>query len=111
MKTRFYILSALILSCFFGFAQPKIKLDTFSRSYPNPVEVVNDGSTSRIFVVGQTGLIFVLDSNGAKLDTFLDIRSKVQTSSEEGLLGLAFPPQYTTNGYFYTYYTKKGTTD
>src|SRR4051812_39664315 len=111
MKKSFYISFALIFSFFASFAQPKIKLDTFSRSYPAPIDVENDGSTTRVFVVCQTGLIFVLDSNGVKLDTFADLRSKVQSSGEEGLLGFAFHPNYASNGYFYTYYTKKNTTD
>jgi glucose/arabinose dehydrogenase len=111
MKMKFYILSALLFSGFIALSQPKIKLDTFSRSYAGAVDIANDGSTSRIFVVAQSGIIYVLDSNGVKLDTFMDIRSRVQTANEEGLLGLAFHPDYANNGYFYVFYTKKNQTD
>ena len=71
----------------------------------------NDGSTKRMFIVQQNGIIWTLDSNGAKLDSFIDLRTKVQYSpnSEQGLLGMAFHPDYQNNGYFYTYYTVKST--
>lgn len=94
-------------------AQPKIKLDTFTLSVPKPADITNDGFTSRLFIADQNGRIFVYDSIGVKLDTFLDIRTKVQYTNggEQGLLGIAFHPDYKNNGYFYVYYTKKNTTD
>jgi glucose/arabinose dehydrogenase len=61
----------------------------------------------RIFVVSQTGTIWVV-RGGRKLPTpFLDIRSQVQDSGEQGLLGLAFAPDYAQSGLFYIYYTGK----
>ncbi len=107
----------LSILLFFGWsilcAQPKIKLDTFALGYPKPVGIENDGYTSRLFVLDQTGRIFVLDSLGNKLDTFLDIRNSVQyiNNGEQGLLGLAFHPDYRNNGYFYVYHTIKNTTN
>jgi glucose/arabinose dehydrogenase len=61
----------------------------------------------RIFVVGQGGTIWVV-RGGRKLGTpFLDIRSQVQNSGEQGLLGLAFAPDYAQSGLFYIYFTGK----
>jgi glucose/arabinose dehydrogenase len=61
----------------------------------------------RLFVVGQTGKIFVV-RGGRKLPTpFLDITSQVTAGGEQGLLGLAFPPDYATSGLFYIYFTGK----
>lgn len=111
MHSKIYIFIAFIFSCIFSFAQPKIKLDTFAIGYSAPIDIANDGFSSRVFIAQQNGIIWTVDSNGTKLDTFLDIRSKVQYSSEEGFLGLAFHPDFQHNGYFYTYYTKKNTTD
>lgn len=111
MNSRHYTLLSFIFLFNFSFAQPKIKLDTFARGFSSLIDVTNDGFTSRIFAAQQNGIIWVLDSNGVKLDTFLDIRTKVQNSGEEGLLGITFHPDYQHNGYFYTYYTKKNTTD
>jgi glucose/arabinose dehydrogenase len=59
----------------------------------------------RIFVVGQGGRIDVVRA-GRKLPTpFLDIRSRVTAGGEQGLLGLAFAPDYASSGLFYVYYT------
>ncbi len=61
----------------------------------------------RIFVVGQAGQIDVV-RGGRKLPTpFLDIRSRVLSGGEQGLLGLAFAPDYAHSGLFYVYYTGK----
>ncbi|HEV7496143.1 PQQ-dependent sugar dehydrogenase [Baekduia sp.] len=63
----------------------------------------------RIFVVGQGGEIDVVRV-GRKLSTpFLDIRSQVTAGGEQGLLGLAFAPDYARSGLFYVYFTGKDT--
>lgn len=76
----------------------------------NPVELTapNDG-TNRIFVVSVKGTIHVFanDAATATKSTFLDISSKVTASGEMGLLGLAFSPDYKTNGYFYVNYVRR----
>ena len=61
----------------------------------------------RIFVVGQAGQIDVVRA-GRKLPApFLDIRNRVTSGGEQGLLGLAFAPDYARSGLFYVYYTGK----
>ncbi|AMV19287.1 PQQ-dependent sugar dehydrogenase [Planctomyces sp. SH-PL14] len=86
------------------------------RAFPNltferPVELTapNDGS-HRNFVLEQKGRILVFDdrddAKGAA--TFLDLRDVVLSKgNEEGLLGLAFHPQYRENGQFFVYYSTK----
>ncbi len=67
------------------------------------------GRPGEMFVLDQRGLIQVLNlSTGAFNPTpFLDIQSLVDdTANEQGLLGLAFDPDYATNGYFYVNYTR-----
>ncbi|HET7462959.1 MAG TPA: PQQ-dependent sugar dehydrogenase, partial [Longimicrobium sp.] len=60
---------------------------------------------ARLFVVEQTGRIRVIQ-NGAVLPTpFLDVRGKITSGGERGLLSVAFHPHYATNGFFYVYYT------
>jgi len=64
--------------------------------------------SNRIFVVEKKGRILVLKNNHATKTSkvFLDIRAKVSTdSNEEGLLGLAFDPDYATNGFIFIYYS------
>src|SRR5207249_6105264 len=61
--------------------------------------------TGRLFVVEQPGLIHVI-RNGTLLATpFLDIRSLVSSTGEQGLLGMAFDPSYSQNGWFFVDYT------
>ena len=78
-------------------------------SFTRPVDLQHSNDNSnRLFVVEQEGLISVFknEASVSAKKTFLDIRSKVEDSgNEEGLLGLAFHPQYKTNGYFYVNYT------
>lgn len=68
-----------------------------------------DGS-GRLFTAIQRGAVYVFpnDVNVAQAKLFLDIRSKVQDwrkDNEEGLLGLAFHPNYPKNGEFFVYYS------
>jgi glucose/arabinose dehydrogenase len=65
----------------------------------------------RLFVVAQTGQIWILLPDGSLvphpfLDIAFDAPGPVQFGGEQGLLGLAFHPAYATNGQFYTFYTK-----
>lgn len=78
-------------------------------SFARPVDLQHSGdNTNRIFVVEQAGVISVIPNSasvGAK-KTFLDITARVNDNgNEEGLLGLAFHPNYESNGYFYVNYT------
>ena len=63
------------------------------------------GDNSRLFIVEKGGLIRII-KNGTLLGIpFLDILNLVSTGSEQGLLGLAFDPNYIANGRFYASYT------
>jgi len=76
--------------------------------FANPIFVTAPpGDTSRLFVVERAGRIRIVDlATGTLLPTpFLDISPMVRTGSERGLLGLAFHPQYATNGLFYIHYS------
>ena len=96
---------------------PSFSQVSFENAFSNvtfefPVEIQNTGTSGddRLFVVGQGGIIYVLDNEvtTGTTKTFLDIRSDVlfNVGQELGLLGLAFHPNYQTNGYCYVYYTK-----
>lgn len=74
---------------------------------PLSIQHAGDG-TNRLFVVEQAGTISVFpnDPEITERDIFLDIESRVtDVSNEQGLLGLAFHPDFETNGYFYVNYT------
>jgi hypothetical protein len=61
---------------------------------------------SRLFITQRSGVIKIFDrASETVLDTpFIDITSKVSTYQAGGLLGMAFHPDYATNGQFYVYY-------
>ena len=75
-----------------------------------PVQVVAPaGDFSRIFIVeqrsGSTGRIKIYNLDTGTLYSTPFLSKSVSTSSEQGLLGLAFHPNYSQNGYFYINYT------
>jgi len=81
-----------------------INLQEFATGFTAPVEITNANDT-RLFVVQQNGIIKIVQPNGTVNATnFLNISSKILYGGERGLLGLAFHPQYSTNGYFFVYY-------
>ena len=84
-----------------------IKLTLRASGLSNPVFVTtaHDGS-GRLFIVEKTGRIKIY-SNGHVLATpFLNLSGKVSTGSEQGLLGLAFHPNFKTNRKLYVNYTR-----
>ncbi len=86
-------------------------------AYPNltfvqPVDFQNAGDGSgRVFVVERRGTVRVFENEAsvAAARTFLDVSGNVHSAGlEQGLLGLAFHPDYATNGRFFVYYTVAG---
>jgi glucose/arabinose dehydrogenase len=65
------------------------------------------GDRRRIFVVEQAGRIVVVRGGKRQSRPFLDIRSKVTAGGEQGLLSMAFAPDYAQSGLFYVYYTER----
>lgn len=88
----------------FSFSQD-IEIETFATGFSSPVNVKHAGD-DRLFVVERAGVIKILNSNGTTNSTpFLDINSLVINSGgEQGLLAMAFHPNYSANGYFYVNY-------
>jgi glucose/arabinose dehydrogenase len=70
------------------------------------LEALPDG---RLFVLEQRGVVWAIQDERVHPDPFLDIQDRVQsTAFEQGLLGLAFHPQFFANGFFYVNYTRAG---
>lgn len=99
-------------------AFPELKWEGFEGADENgklitlrPLVLTHAGDGShRNFVASQRGEIFVFpnDPQTKQATMFLDIRDRVQDwrkDNEEGLLGLAFHPNYKENGYCYVYYS------
>ena len=79
-------------------------------AFTNPIAVASPpGETNRLFVVERAGRIVAVTNLAAPNRTvFLDIASKVNTTGEGGLLGLAFHPEYASNRQFFVFYTATG---
>lgn len=69
------------------------------------------GDKRRLFIVEQAGEIVVVRGGKPQAQPFLDIRSKVTAGGEQGLLSMAFAPDYAQSGLFYVYYTEKSGTE
>ena len=70
------------------------------------------GDTQRLFIVRKGGQIHILNLATGQLNAtqFLNISARISTSSEQGLLGMAFDPSYATNGKFYLNFVVPGGT-
>ena len=106
-----YLLATLVLLIhFISFAQPTISLVSRISGLNNPLQVAHAGdNTHRIFVVEKGGTIKVYNSNYIFLDTLIRL-TNIRTDGEQGLLSVAFHPNFKENGYLYLYYTANGTT-
>ncbi|MCX6612794.1 MAG: PQQ-dependent sugar dehydrogenase, partial [Acidobacteria bacterium] len=101
-----------IVSCLFLMAlaaSPQVRLERIATSISlcTDIQSARDGS-GRLFLVRQDGTIAIWRAGQVLQRPFLDIRSKVSTGGERGLLGLAFPPNYKEKKWFYVNYTDRG---
>ena len=102
MKNTLLLICAFF--CLNAFSQT-IELTDFADGFSSPLALKNAGD-ERLFVVEQAGVIKIVDLNGTVNTTpFLDIQSIVNAGGERGLLGLAFHPEYQTNGRFFVHYS------
>ena len=118
--TSFILLLLAIISCSDSSAggeppTPPPEPGSFAveAAFPNlsfnlPLDLQNPGDGSnRLFVVERRGTIQVFqnDASTTETTTFLDIQNQVDDRGEGGLLGLAFHPDFESNGFFYVNYT------
>src|SRR5438270_8691080 len=112
----FWALIVLILPGQLLFAQTIPGLDAIrvASGLTQPLFVTSPpGDFNRVFIVLQTGQVRILELSTGTLNStpFLDIHSRLtSTFGEQGLLGLAFDPDYATNGKFYLNFTVPGGT-
>jgi glucose/arabinose dehydrogenase len=105
MKKK-YFYSIFFNFIFISIYSQNIGLQSFATGFSSPLEITHAGD-SRLFIVQKGGLIRILNANGTINPTpFLNVSSLISTSgNERGLLGLAFHPNYATNGLFFINYT------
>jgi glucose/arabinose dehydrogenase len=83
-----------------------VGLEPVATGLNNPLYLTTPpGDTDRLFIVEQAGTIRIVKGGALLPDPFLDIRDRVSSGGERGLLGLAFDPAYGSNGRFVVHYT------
>lgn len=82
-----------------------IALEEIASGLNNPTHLTAPDGDDRLFVVEQVGRIRIIAAGMLLSTPFLDIDSKVRAGGEQGLLSVAFHPDYATNGWFYVNYT------
>lgn len=91
---------------FFNFSVAQdLELELIASGFNNPVSIKHAGD-DRLFIVQQRGIIRTITGDGTVLNgNFLDIEDRViDSGNERGLLGLAFHPNHSVNGYIYVNY-------
>ena len=89
---------------------PNLSFESFETGFSSPTTITHAGD-DRIFVLEQNGVIKIIE-NGM-VSTFMDINNRVSSPADNlnvyddelGLLGLAFDPDFSNNGYFFINYT------
>jgi glucose/arabinose dehydrogenase len=103
------ILSAAPLLCQTNgspLAQIALKVKPFVQNLEQPIGLTHASDHSgRLFVVEQKGLVWIIENGNKRETPFLDIRYKVTSGGELGLLGIAFHPKFSENHRFYVHYT------
>jgi hypothetical protein len=94
----------------FAFAAPPasaaLHLTPIGTGFSSPVYVTAPpGDPHRLFVVEQGGKIFEVLDGQKQAAPFLDMTTLVRAGGEQGLLSMAFAPDYATSGRYYVYYT------
>lgn len=106
-RCSLFLLALLFVACSGAGTAASLVLEPFASGLKQPISIAsaNDGS-GRFFVSQQHGQLVIVTRDGKVLDKpFLDLSSKVSCCGERGLLGVAFDPNYQSNGFFYVDYT------
>ncbi|MDN3725428.1 PQQ-dependent sugar dehydrogenase [Aequorivita sp. SDUM287046] len=103
---RNFILSLSFLFASIGTFAQQVDIELFKNGFTAPLNLQH-ANDDRLFVVEQGGSIKIIQGDGTVNTTpFLNISGNISSGGERGLLGLAFHPDYSNNGYFFVYYTK-----
>lgn len=109
MKIRYGLLFVLLLVMLPVSAQSpdpaQVQFTEVASGFTRPLNLTHAGD-GRLFVVEQNGLIKIIENGTVNPTPFLDVSALVSRGgNEQGLLGLAFHPNYAQNGWFFINYT------
>ena len=90
-----------------GVIWPSISWPEFIAGLQSPMSITHAGDRSgRIFVTEQIGRVRIVRNRGLETRPFLDIRNRVKSGGEQGLLCTVFPPAFAARKYIYVNYTR-----
>lgn len=92
------------MTTFCAAQNPALDLQSFATGFTRPIDIQNAGD-DRLFIVEQDGLIKIIAGSATNTTPFLSIAVN-SIGNEQGLLGLAFHPDYANNGFFFVNYTQ-----
>ena len=108
LSMRIITLAFTLFSFTIAKAQPTFQLKQYATGFSSPIDITNAGD-DRLFIAERAGVIKIIDKDGSTIATpYLDIKSKIKSGGEQGLLGLTFHPNYKENGFFFVNYTNTG---
>jgi glucose/arabinose dehydrogenase len=84
-----------------------IRLQQIGDRFRNPVYLTSPANDSRLFVVEQAGRIRIVKDGSTLQQPYLDISERVRSGGEQGLLSMAFHPDYRNNGFFFVNFTDR----
>jgi hypothetical protein len=85
----------------------QLQASVYASGFSSPVAFVQDPSDATVhYVVEQAGLIRVIRNRVVQSTPFLSVAHLIVSGGEQGLLGLAFPPNYGASGRFYVSFTR-----
>lgn len=84
---------------------PELGLETVATGLESPTYLTAPPGDGRLFVVEQPGRIRIVKDGALLATPFLDISTRVRCCGEEGLLSVAFAPDYAETGHFFVYFT------
>jgi glucose/arabinose dehydrogenase len=83
-----------------------LDLEQVGLGFTNPVVITTRPGDDRLWIAEQNGRIRPISADDTPGDALVDLRNTVSDGNEQGLLGLAFPPDHETSGLFYIHYTR-----
>jgi glucose/arabinose dehydrogenase len=82
-----------------------VQLEVVASGLTNPLQLTAPTGDARLFIVEQAGRIRVVQNGQLLPAPFIDLSNKLRYGGEQGLLSVAFHPQYSSNGFFFVNYT------
>ncbi len=107
MQKHKFKLSIFFITLFWVSHVCAVNLELIAQDLDSPI-LLTHANSSEHFLVEKTGKVFIYDAEFESRNLFLDVSSIITSrGSEQGLLSIAFHPNFSENGYLFIFYTAK----